>query len=58
MTWVFILLLTLPSFGGHVEATIVTTSEESCLKLRRVVVSQFGGEENIRGTVSPCRRVP
>ena len=53
-TWVFVMVLLLPSFGGSVTATIQTTSYESCKKLRRVVVSQFGGEHNINGTVSDC----
>ena len=55
LVWVFVLTLNLPTFGGPVTATITTADEASCVKLRKVVVDQFGGEKNIKGTVSPCR---
>lgn len=57
-TWVFILVLLLPSFSGKVIATIETVDEASCLKMRRVLIQQFGGEQNINGTVSACAPKP
>lgn len=54
MIWIFIVILHLPSFGGEVKAIVSTTSYESCEKLRHTVVDQFGGEQNINGTVSKC----
>ncbi len=54
MTWAFILLLNLVSFGGQVSATVTAADEESCVRLRKVVVKQLGGEGNINGTISAC----
>ena len=57
ITWVFVIVLLMPSYGGKVKATIETLDEASCLKIRRVIVQQFGGEHNINGTVSDCAPV-
>lgn len=54
VTWAFIMLLTLPSFGGEVRAVITAKDEESCVKLRKMVLSQAGGEKNLNGTASQC----
>ena len=52
--WIFVLMLFLPSFGGEVRATIRTADQASCERLRRVVLQQFGGEQNMNGMVTPC----
>ncbi len=52
--WVFVLVLFLPSFGGEVRAIVQANTWEACDRLRKVVVRQLGGEENIRGSVSQC----
>lgn len=52
--WVFVILLNLPSFGGEVTATIHAGTLEACEKLRKVVAQQFGGEANIRGSITNC----
>ena len=52
--YIFILVLNLPSFGGPVTAQIETTGLEACNKVRRVIVRELGGEQNINGTVTPC----
>jgi hypothetical protein len=48
------MILNLPSFGGTVTAQIETTSLEACEKVRRTIVRELGGEQNINGTVSVC----
>ena len=55
MVWIFVLVLTLPSFGGEVRATVEATGPEHCAKLRRAIVQALGGEQNINGTVGTCR---
>ena len=63
MEWVFVLLLTLPSLctttrctdaRGAVRAEITAVDEPQCLRLRKLLVQQFGGEQNVKGTVTPC----
>ncbi len=41
--WIFIVLMTLPSFGGTIKVTFETTGQESCEKLRRVVLKSMDG---------------
>jgi len=61
--WVFVLLLTLPSLcdtprctdaGGAVRAEITAVDAPHCLRLRKLLIQQFGGESNVKGTVTPC----
>lgn len=61
--WFFVLLLSLPSLcdtqkcqqaGGQIRAEITAADEVHCLRLRRLLVREFGGEANIKGTVTPC----
>ena len=54
MTWAFIILLNMASFGGEVSATVKAKDEESCVKLRQMIVKQLGGEANINGSVGLC----
>lgn len=54
MTWAFILLLNLASFGGEVSATVKANDEESCVRLRKLIIKQLGGETNINGSVGLC----
>ena len=54
--WVFVLLLHLTSFGGDVTVTVRTEDEPSCVKLRKVLLDQIGGERNLKGTATPCSR--
>ena len=61
--WLFVLLLSLPSLcdtprcqqaQGAIRAEIVTADEAHCLRVRRLLVREFGGEANMKGTVTPC----
>ena len=61
--WLFVLLLSLPSLcdtarcaeaQGTIRAEITAVDEVHCLRLRRLLVREFGGETNIKGTVTPC----
>ena len=63
MEWVFVLLLSLPSLcdtaqctqaQGAIRAEITAVDEVHCLRLRRLLVREFGGEANLKGTVTPC----
>lgn len=52
--WVFVLILNLPSFNGEVTVTVRANGWEACDRLRRVVMQHFGGEHNIKGSVTQC----
>ena len=63
LEWYFVLALALPSLcdttrcqqaQGAIRAEIVATDEVHCLRLRRLLVREFGGEANMKGTVTPC----
>ena len=41
MTWIFLLLFTLPSFGGPVEVRFKFTDLDSCKRLQKTVVRQL-----------------
>jgi hypothetical protein len=41
VTWVFIITLSMPSFGGPVEARFSANNEVSCNKLRTIVARQY-----------------
>ena len=53
ITWVFLITLAMPSFGGPVLVRAELTSEAACQKFRKVAVQQL---ENMRSTavVSEC----
>ena len=55
--WAFILVLQLASFGGEVRATIQTTDEMSCWRIRAAIIQAFGGVTNINGRVEGCKPV-
>ena len=52
--WVFVLLLNLTSFGGDVTVTVRAVDESSCVRLRKMILEQLGGERNLKGTATPC----
>ena len=52
--WVFVLILNLPSFGGEVTATVRANGHEACERLRMMITRQFGGEHNLRGSITRC----
>ena len=54
LAWTFTLALTLPTFGGPVTVTVTADDAASCAKLRRVILKQIGGEQNLRGQASLC----
>ena len=58
VAWTFTLALTLPTFGGPVTVTVTTSDSASCIKLRRVVLEQIGGERNLRGQAGACLETP
>lgn len=41
MTWVFLLLFTLPSFGGPVTVRFEFTTEDGCRRIQKVVVREL-----------------
>jgi len=52
VTWIFIITLNLPSFGGPVIFTGGATTYEWCDKLRERVIKEWvGDEKNIKGTI-------
>jgi len=55
--WAFLLVLQLASFGGEVRATIQTTDEMSCWRIRVAIIQAFGGVTNINGRVEGCKPV-
>ena len=54
--WVFVLLLHLTSFGGDVTVTVRTADEGSCVRLRKVLLEQIGGERNLKGSATVCAK--
>lgn len=56
MFWIFVLSLTMASFGGPVEVTFQTTSLEACQKLRRVVDKAYIQDNRGVGTLGECRK--
>ena len=56
VTWIFIITLNLPSFGGPVIFTGGATTYEWCDKLRERVIKEWvGDEKNINGTITKCQ---
>ena len=53
--WTFLLVLQLVSFGGEVRATIQTTGEDACWRIRAALIRALGGVDNINGRVEGCR---
>jgi len=54
-TWVFVISLLLPSFGGDVRVTFTAADEESCWKLRKVIVRTMESY-TIRHRITDCER--
>ena len=57
-TWLFAILLTMPSFGGPITVDFKTTSLESCEKLRKVVERAFFEDYRGKGKMTACWREP
>lgn len=55
LEWLFIISMLLPTFGGPVHLTFETTTEEGCLKLRKVVVKEMDGMR-FQYQVSECHQ--
>ena len=41
LSWVFLLLFTLPSFGGPVTVRFEFTSEDGCQRIQKVVLNEL-----------------
>lgn len=54
--WVFILTLTMPSFGGPILVKVELTDEAACQKFRGVVVRQLDSMRS-PAVVTACERV-
>lgn len=52
-TFVFVITITLASFGGEVTATVRTTTSDGCWKARRAVQTLIW-DEGIRAHVTEC----
>lgn len=57
-SWVFLILLQLPSFGGDVAVAFAHQTEEGCLKMRRVVERQMEEMSMTKRTITACYAVP
>ena len=61
--WFFIIFLTLPGLcdtarceqaQGAIRAEITAADDVHCVRLRKMLLRQLGGEANVKGTVTPC----
>lgn len=58
LTWVFLLLFALPSFGGPVEVKFTFTTEDACRRLQRVVVREMAQISMNKYELVECHGTP
>ena len=57
MIWVFLLLFTMPSFGGPVSVKFEFTTEDACQRLQKVVVRELATYSMNKYTLVECHAV-